>query len=221
MAGMRPHARSARDRPRIARALVVEVAAVVIVVGADVAGHLRPFPLIRVRLDDCRLHDLAAGAVDRVGDVRVELGPAVMIAWGPVLVQVVAAAIAVPGAEVILRTAPRAAVGQLPAGHGHEQALGALNDLQVADDEGVVESDGAEGHQALVVLFDQLDADFGDDHSGPPLFLWRSLRAGSGQEWCGLGNHPRRPTRATGRRGTVGPPRDFDTGRTGTTRNHS
>src|SRR5262245_7335645 len=212
---------AAGDHAGVARRVVIDVAAVVVVVGADVTGHLGPLALVGVRLDDGHLHDFAAGAVDRVGDVGVELGPAVVIAGGAVLVQVVAAAVAVAGAEVILGPAARAAVGELAAGHGHEQALGALDDFQVPDDEGVVEGDRAEGHQALVVLFDQLDADFGDDHSGPPLFLWRSLRAGSGRGTCGWGTRRRRATRATGRHGPVGPPPDSDTGQTGTTRTRS
>src|SRR6188474_577197 len=68
---MRPRARgmaavgshvafAASDHTGVARAFVVEVAAVVVVVGADVAGHLGSFTLVLVRLDDRHLHDFSA-----------------------------------------------------------------------------------------------------------------------------------------------------------------
>src|SRR5215210_5920089 len=47
----------------------VEVVAVVLVVGADVARLARPLALVLECLDDGRLDDLAAAGVDRVGDV--------------------------------------------------------------------------------------------------------------------------------------------------------
>src|SRR5205807_4146504 len=96
-------------------------------------------------------------------------GPAVGVAGGAVLVQFGAALVAKAGAQVVLAAAAMAAVGQLTAGHGHERPLGALDDLQVADDEGVVERDRAEGLETFVVVFHKLDADFGDNHSSSPL----------------------------------------------------
>src|SRR5262249_42439518 len=130
VAAVGPEVALAGDHPGVARALEVAVAAVVVVVGADVAGELGPLPLVVVRLDDRLLHHLPAGAVDRVGDVGVEFGPAVVVAGGPVLVQVGAAVVAIARPQVVLGPAPWAPVGQLAAGHGHEEALGALNDLQ-------------------------------------------------------------------------------------------
>src|SRR4029077_9267511 len=91
----------------------------------------------------------------------------VLVEFGPALV-------AEAGAQVVLRAALRAAVGQLAAGHRHERPLGALDDLQVADDEGIVERDRAEGLQALVVVLDELDANFRDLHSCSPFFLWQT-----------------------------------------------
>src|SRR5207302_11142468 len=78
-----------------------------------------------------------------------------------------AALVAEPAAQVVLGPAVGAAVGQLPRRHGHEEALGPLDDLQVADDEHVVEGDAAKGLQPLVaprVVFHELDANFGDFH---------------------------------------------------------
>src|SRR5262249_49440241 len=109
-----------------------------------------------------------------VSDVGVQLGPAVGVARGPVLVELRAALVAEPRPQVVLAAAARAAVGQLAAGHGHERPLGALDDLQVADDEGVAEGDRAEGLEPLVLVpvFHELDADFGDNHGSSPLRLW-------------------------------------------------
>jgi len=53
---------------------------------------------------------------------------------------------------------------ELAAGHRDEMAAGALDDLQVAHHEPVVEGDRAKGVKTLVfpALVKQLDADFGD-----------------------------------------------------------
>ena len=144
------------------------IVGVEVVVGADVAGLLGPLALVLVRLDHRRLDHLAAGRVDRVGDVRVQLGPAVGVAHRPVLVELVAATVAEPRPQVVLAAALAAPVGQLPARHGHERPLGALDDLQVAHDEGVVERDRAERQEPLVVLLAQLDANFRDLHRWTP-----------------------------------------------------
>src|SRR5438105_4696376 len=151
----------------VAQAVFV-IAAVVIVVAAGIAGLLRAFAFFLVCLDDGGLDHLAAGGVDRVGDVGVELGPAVGAAGGAVLVEPAAALVAVPGPQVVLAATAGAAVRQLAAGHGNERALGAFDDLEVADDEAIVKRDRAEGEEAFVVVFHELDPDFGDDHSCSP-----------------------------------------------------
>ena len=114
--------------------------------------------------------------VDRVGDVGVQLDAAVGVAGGAILVELAAALVAEAGPQMVLAAAAVAAIRQLAAGHGHERALGAFDDLQVADDEGVVERHRAEGLQALVlvVVFHELDTDFGDDHSLFSFFLWHT-----------------------------------------------
>src|SRR5262249_37414797 len=154
------------------RVRLLDIPAVVVVVGADVAGLLGALLLLLEGAQHGRLDDLAAGRVDRVGDVGVQLGPAVGVARGAVLVELVAALVAVAGAQVVLAAALPAAVRQLAAGHGHERPLGALDDLQVTHHEGVVERDRAEGLEALVVVFHELDPDFGDDHSCSPFYPW-------------------------------------------------
>ncbi len=104
-----------------------------------------------------------------MGDVGVELGPAVGVAGGPVLVQLVAALIAVTCPQVILAAALLAPVGELSAGHGHERTFGPFDDLEIADDEGIVKRDRAKGQETFVVVFHELDANFGDLHSCSPL----------------------------------------------------
>src|SRR5262245_13000769 len=102
---------------------------------------------------------------------------------------------------MVLAAALAAAVRQFAAGHGHERPLGALDDLQVANDEGVVERDRAEGLEALVVVVHELDPDFGDDHSCSP-FLSVAQAWGVPSSWRAVmtprgGRGSSRPLRAT------------------------
>src|SRR5262249_10480457 len=128
------------------------------------------------RLEHSALDDLAAGGVDRVGDVGVELDPAVGVAGRPVLVELAATLVAEASPQGVLRATTGAAVGELPVGHGHRRAPGALDDLQVPDHKGVVEGHRAERLEALVLVavIHELDPDFGDDHSCSPYFLWHT-----------------------------------------------
>src|SRR6516164_9219908 len=117
---------------------VVEVG-IVVVVGADVARHLGFFALVVIGLQHGGLDHFAAGGVDRVSDIGVELGPAVSVADGAVFIKLVSALVAVAGPQVILAATAAAAVGQFAAGHGHKRPLGSLDDFQVANHVGVVE----------------------------------------------------------------------------------
>ncbi len=152
------------DDLRVRRAL--ELGRVVVVVGAGVARLLSAFLLHLERLDDGILDDLATSAVDRVGNVSMQLHAPVGIASSAILVELGAALIAEPCPQVVLAAARTAPIGELAARHGHEGTFGSLNDFQIADDESVIERHRAEGLQALVlaVVFHELDSDFGDDH---------------------------------------------------------
>src|SRR5204862_2141243 len=97
------------------------------------------------------------------------LGPAIGVASGPILVELMATLIAVTGSQMVLGATLRAAIGELAAGHGHERSLAAFDDLQIANDEHVVKRDRAEGQQPFIVVFHELDANFGDLHSCSPL----------------------------------------------------
>src|SRR5207253_1762122 len=103
------------------------VVAVEVVVGADVARLLGALALGVVGLQHGALDDLAAGGVDGVRDVGVELHPAIGVAGGAVLVELRATLVAEPRPQVVLAAARLAAVRQFSAGHGHERALGALD----------------------------------------------------------------------------------------------
>ncbi len=124
-----------------------------------------------VREDHCLLDHLAECGVDRMGDIGVELGPAIGVADSAILVELVSALIAVTSSQMVLASALVTAVGQLTAGHGDEQSPVSFDDLEVANDETVVKGNGAECTQALIavsVFFHELDADFGDLHGASP-----------------------------------------------------
>src|SRR5438132_746829 len=65
---------------------------------------------------------------------------------------------------MVLCAALMAMAGQLAARHGDERPVGAVDDLQVADDEAVIEGDGAKALQPIVGVHHQLDADLSDFH---------------------------------------------------------
>ena len=56
-------------------------------------------------------------------------------------------------------------VAELAAGHGHEQPARPVDDLEVANNEGVIDGNRAEGPQAVLGILHQLDANLGDLHS--------------------------------------------------------
>ena len=72
------------------------------------------------------------------------------------------------GAQVIFTAALRAMRSELTAGHRHERAVGAFDNLQVADNETIIESNRTERLQALAPFFHQLDAHFSDFHGRSP-----------------------------------------------------
>src|SRR4029077_7634683 len=124
--------------------------------------------------DNLALDVFAARRIDRMRDVRVQLGPAVGAAQRPILVELGAAIIAMARSQVILATAGGAAIGELAARHRHERALGAFDDLQIADDEAIVKRDRAEVLEPFVVVVHELDANFGDNHRKLLFLPWIS-----------------------------------------------
>ena len=68
-------------------------------------------------------------------------------------------------AQVVLLAAPRAVVGELAARHRQEQPVVAVDELDVADDEGVVEGQRAERLEAALGLVAQINAYFCQMHT--------------------------------------------------------
>src|SRR5262249_2423707 len=119
-----------------------------------IAGELRLLELLSIRLDDPLLDRLARGGVDGMRDVGVELDSGFGLADRGGNGQAAAAVVAELGADVVLAGAAGAALGDLPGRHRHEDALLAFDDLEVADDEGVVEGDGAESAELVAPAAD-------------------------------------------------------------------
>lgn len=108
-------ARTVRRGDRVGRAgmaaeVVIEIGHVEVVIGADVAGQLGAFFLLVVSLDDSRLDKLTGPRINRMGDVRMELGTPLGVARCPFLIQMVTAAVAEPRAQMILGPARGAAI---------------------------------------------------------------------------------------------------------------
>ena len=93
-------------------------------------------------------------------DVGVELGPAFRVANRPVVALARSALIAVLGLQMVLRAALMAVARELAAGHCDERPVAAVDDLQIAHDETVVERDRAEGLQAVIGIPSRLLACF-------------------------------------------------------------
>jgi len=127
------------------------------------------------RQDDFLFDGLAALGVDGVGDVGVELQAAVavvvavLIFLETVFIQRRAAVIAKAGAEVIFFAAARAVVGQLSAWHRKEEAVISIDEFDVTNDEGVIEGQGAEGLEAVVLVLGlaKFNPDVSQAHKDP------------------------------------------------------
>jgi len=62
-----------------------------------------------------------------------------------------------------------AIAAQLSAGHGNERSVGAINEFKVANDESILDGDGAEAPEAILWCFHQLDTNLCDLHVRPSL----------------------------------------------------
>ena len=93
--------------------------------------------------DDFTLKLFAAGDVDRVSHVGMELYTTILLTRRAIFRQAGAAFIAKTGAEVVLGAALGTAVGKFPRRHGDEGAVGPFDDLEVTNDDGIVERDAA------------------------------------------------------------------------------
>src|SRR5205085_12633798 len=100
----------------------------------------------------------------RMRDVGVQLETtvaiAVVLAEVAIVIESRAAAVAEACAQMVLLAAALAMIAELARRHGEEQAVGAFDQLDVADDEGVVEGQGTERLEARTARGAQVDADF-------------------------------------------------------------
>src|SRR4051794_23845380 len=84
-----------------------------------------------------------------------------------VLIEPASAPVAEPRAQVIFLPAARAMIGELSRRHRQEQSVGTLDQLDVADDEGVVEGERAERFESAARVAAQVDAHFSELHGTP------------------------------------------------------
>lgn len=135
---------------RTRRIMVNPIARIFIVVTRNVAGLLSPFEFAVIFLNHFVLNHFAALGVHRMRDVGVKFCSPFWISGERLFRQLGAALIAVGGAKVVFKPAVRAVRHQFAARHGDERAAGAFNDLQVANDECVVERNGAKSLKAII-----------------------------------------------------------------------
>src|SRR5688572_24507956 len=98
-------------------AIALFVIGIVIVIARHIARLLGPFFFFLVGLQDGALHELTAAGVDGMSDVGVQLGPAIGVAHGAILIELRAALVAESSAQVVLAAAAPAAIGELAARH--------------------------------------------------------------------------------------------------------
>ena len=91
----------------------VDIVVVIIIILRHVARLLRAVELGAKLRNHAALNHLAAGRINRVRDIRIELGSPFLIANGAIFLQPSAALIAEAGLEVILAAATAAMAGQL------------------------------------------------------------------------------------------------------------
>ena len=82
--------------------------------------------------------------VDGMSNIRMEARPIALVSGRPVTAEAGTALVAVTGPEMVLFATLGAPVGELPAGHRHEEAFGALDDADVPDDDCVIDGNGTE-----------------------------------------------------------------------------
>jgi hypothetical protein len=130
-----------------------------------IAGLLGPFEFGLEGMGDPILYSLSTVGVNGVGDIGVKLHSTFHVLLGALVLQLRAAVIAVFGTEVILAAASFAVVAHFSRRHCDKEAIGTLDDLDIANNELVVEGHRAEGLEPLILILDHFDSNFGDLHS--------------------------------------------------------
>lgn len=131
----------------------------------NVARLLAAFQFALKFLENLALNLLPACGIDRMGNVGMEFQPLLAVAAAillvPVLIEAMAAMIAVAGTKMVLFIAMGAMIGKLAGGHCQEQAIISVDQLHIPHDERVIESQRAEGLESAAALAAEIDANFG------------------------------------------------------------
>ena len=122
----------------------LKIQVVVVVVTGDVARLLRTIQFHLEFRDHAGLNHFAAAGIDRVGDIGVQFGASFVVADGAIFFQTAAALVAMGRAQMNLLAALRTMRGELAAGHGHERAVGSIDNFQIADNKRIVKGNRTE-----------------------------------------------------------------------------
>ena len=109
--------------------------------------------------------------------MAVPVAVAVLVSLDAVFIELRAAMIAEAGAKVIFFAATRAMVSQFSAGHGQKKTFIAIDEFYITDDKGVIEGQGAEGLESIVLIvrFAEFYPDVSQAHRNPVSILRAGL----------------------------------------------
>ncbi|HWE97999.1 MAG TPA: hypothetical protein VG269_28890 [Tepidisphaeraceae bacterium] len=155
------------------RPVIIEIKVLSVKRGRNVPRKFAPLQFALIFVKNAGLDPRTAVGVNRVRNVGVQLqtvcAVAVSVLQMTLFVEPLAAVIAEAGAQVIFVAATWAMVGKLARGHGKEEAVVAVDELYVTDDERVVKGERAKGFQTAPALAAKIDAHFCQQHEAPPV----------------------------------------------------
>jgi len=114
------------------------------------------------------LNHFSTARVDRVGNVGIQLGTALVVGGHPIGIERGAALVAMVRTKVVFCAALGAVRSQLATGHRHKRSARALDDFEVSNDKTIVKRDRAKGLEPFSWLFHEFDSHFGDFHNSSP-----------------------------------------------------
>jgi len=146
--------------------------AVFVIVSRNIAGLFGPFQFLVKFLNHATLDSLASLGVNRMSDVGVQLGSALVVEVEFVVAGTFATVVAKAGSQMILGIAGTTVGCQFPAGHCDEGTRVTFNDLQVAYDEALVKGNAAKRAETVLRVLHQFDSDFRNLHSCNPFAFY-------------------------------------------------
>ena len=128
----------------------IKVGIIPIEIRRYISRQFAAIKFFQIRHQHAPLQFEPARGVDRMRDIRVQLGPhetaAAAAIWAghvAIFVQSRPALITEPGTQMVLLAAAPAAVAQFSAGHRQEKPIISFDQFHIANDEGVIESERA------------------------------------------------------------------------------